>query len=413
MTAAASPPPFALGLTVAAAQLALALSWTVYVVFLPSLAQQAGLPPSTVILLLMLDQLAFVLADYACGVASDRVLALQARLGPWLVGITLVSAAAFVVLPVLAPQGSPALFVAVTLLWTLTSSVLRAPPMNLIGRHAARPAQPAMVALAMLGLGLAAALAPWLTLVLKGKDARLPFVMASLGVCAAALAMAAAEQLARRRRRPATAPASRPASAPVDPRWPGLLAAALLAALSFQLHTSLNAAAQFRRFVPAEALVWWLPVFWAGFNLALWPAMKLAPRLGELRFVAAAALVAVVAVVVGTVAPSLAFLAVAQALAGMAWAAMLAGGFMAALAMGHAGREGRFTGALSSSLAGAALVRLALVATGGAAALRAGGAMWADALPALLWAVSAGLLAWAPGTHTPTARAAESAQPPR
>lgn len=412
MTDAAPPPPLALGLTVAAAQLALVMSWTVYVVFLPTLALQAGLPPSTVILLLLLDQLVFALADYACGVASDRVLALQARLGPWLVGITLVSAAAFVSLPVLAPEGSPALFIAVTLLWTVTSSVLRAPPMNLIGRHALRPAQPAMVALAMLGLGLASALAPWLALVLKGQDARLPFIVASLGVCAAALAMAAAEQVARRQPRPAAALPSRPPGVPVDPRWPRLLAAALLAALSFQLHTSLNAAVQFRRFVPAEALVWWLPVFWAGFNLALWPVMKLAPRLGELRFVAAAALVAAVAVVAGMVAPSLALLAAAQAVAGMAWAAMLAGGFMAALAIGHVGREGRFSGALSSSLAGAALCRLALVASGGAAALRAHDATWADTLPALLWAVSAGLLVWAIKPQPPTARTAGSAQTP-
>jgi hypothetical protein len=227
--------------------------------------------------------------------------------------------------------------------------------------------------------------------VLKGQDARLPFVVASLGVCAAALAMAVAEQWARRRRPPAAMPVSaRPA--PSDRRWPPLLAAALLAALAFQLHASLNAAAQFRRFVPAEALVWWLPVFWAGFNLALWPAMKFAPRLGELRFVTAAALVGAVAVVAGTAAPSLVLLATAQAVAGMAWAAMLAGGFMAALAMGHVGREGRFSGALSSSLAGAALVRLGLVATGGAAVLRADGAAWADTLPALLWAASAALL---------------------
>jgi Na+/melibiose symporter-like transporter len=391
--AASPPPPLELGLTVAAAQLTLALSWTVYVIFLPTLALQAGLSPSAVILLLMLDQFVFMLSDYACGVASDRVLAAQARLGPWLVGITLASAAAFVSLPALAPEGSPALFIAVTLVWTVTSSVLRAPPMNLIGRHAVRPAQPAMVALAMLGLGLAAALAPWLALVLKGQDARLPFVVASLGVCAAALAMAAAERLARRRGPPARA--SHTATSPADSRWPRLLAAALLAALAFQLHTSLNAAAQFRRFVPAEALAWWLPVFWAAFNLALWPAMKLAPHLGELRLVAAAALVAAVAVAASAVAPSLALLAATQAVAGMAWAAMLAGGFMAALAMGHVGREGRFSGALSSSLAGGALVRLALMASGGAAVLRANDAAWPDALPPLLWAIAAGLLMWA------------------
>ncbi len=410
MTDAASPPPLPLGLTVAAAQWTLALSWTVYVVFLPTLAAQAGLAPSAVLLLLMLDQLVFVLADYACGVASDRMLALQARLGPWLVGFTLVSAGAFVLLPVLAPAGSPALFVAVTLVWTLSSSVLRAPPMNLIGRHARRPAQPALVALAMLGLGLAAALAPWLSLELKGRDARLPFIVASLGVCAAALALAAAERQVRRRAGTATA-ASSPASAAPPGGTPGtlLLAAALLAALSFQLHTSLNAAAQYRRFVPAEALAWWLPVFWAGFNLALWPAMKLAPRLGELRLVAAAALMAALAAVAGAAAPSLALLAAAQAVAGMAWAGMLAGGFMAALALGHVGREGRFSGALSSSLAGAALCRLALVASGTATALRSAGGTWADLAPALLWLAAAGMLLQArarAGVKASTARGA-------
>ncbi|MFT3953321.1 MAG: MFS transporter [Piscinibacter sp.] len=315
-------------------------------------------------------------------------------------------------LPVLAPQGSPALFVAVTLLWTLTSSVLRAPPMNLIGRHARRPAQPALVALAMLGLGLAAALAPWLALTLKGQDARLPFIAASLGVCAAALAMAAAERLARGQRRPPTARSSPAHGAAVDSRWPQLLAAALLAALAFQWHTSLNASAQFRRHVPAEELVAWLPVFWAGFNLALWPAMKLAPRLGELRLVAAAALLAALAVVIGALAPSLALLAAAQAVAGMAWAAMLAGGFMAALAIGHGGNEGRCSGALSSGLAGASLLRLALVASGGAALLRADAATWADMLPALLWLACAGLLALGLGSRPSTAAADDPARQP-
>jgi hypothetical protein len=280
--------------------------------------------------------------------------------------------------------------------------------MNLIGRHALRPAQPALVALAMLGLGLAAALAPWLALVLKGQDPRLPFAVASGGVCAAALAMAAAERRARRQRPPTAALSSPSSGAVVDPRWPRLLAAALLAALAFQLHTSLNAATQFRRFVPAEALVWWLPVFWAGFSLALWPAMKFAPRLGELRLVAAAALVAAMAVVAATLAPSVALLAAAQAVAGLAWAAMLAGGFMAALAMGHVGREGRFSGAVSSSLAGAALLRLALVASGGGAMLRANGAPWADALPALLWSASAGLLVWALRPRPPMALSARA-----
>ena len=385
---ASAPAPRALGLAVAAAQLMLALSWTVYVVFLPALAAQAGLPPSLVLWLLVVDQLVFMVADYASGVASDRVLALHARLGPMLAAATAVSAAAFVALPWLAPQGSPVLFIAVTLLWTVTSAALRAPPLNLIGRHAMRPAQPAMVALAMLGLGLAAALAPWLALVLKGQDPRLPFVLASVGVVLAALALAVAERAAPSSPRPADAARPRPAL----PQAPVMLTAALLAALAFQLHASVNAAAQFRRFVPAEALPMWLPVFWAGFNLALWPAMKLAPRWGELRLVAAAAALAATAAGVAMLAPSVVVLAAAQAVAGAAWAGVMAGGFMAALALGHVGREGRFSGAVSSSLAGATALRIALVASGGAVLLREGGALWADSLPVLLWAAAVLLL---------------------
>lgn len=91
----------------AAAKLALALSWTVYAVFLPVLPQRAGRPPSAVIVLLMLDQLVLALTDFACGVASDRVHAQHARPGPWLVEVTPVSTLAFVLLPVLAPEGLP------------------------------------------------------------------------------------------------------------------------------------------------------------------------------------------------------------------------------------------------------------------------------------------------------------------
>lgn len=381
--------PRALGLGAAAAQFALALSWTVYVVFLPTLAVQAGLPAAAVIWLLVVDQAVFLVADYACGVASDRVLALHRRLAPWLAGASALSAAAFLALPWLAPQGSPLLFVVVTLLWTATSSVLRAPPLNLLGRHAALPAQPALVALVMLGLGLAAALAPWLAVALKGLDPRGPFVLAAAGVVLASLALAWAEGRAGPR---VAAHAERGTAAPEARRWPLLLAAALLAALAFQWHTSVNAAAQYRRFVEAAELPLWLPVFWAGFNLALWPALKLARGLGAFRVLGGAALLAALAAVGAALAPSLGWLAAAQALAGTAWAALMAGGFTAALALGHTGREGRFSGAVSSSLAGAAALRLVLVAGGGAAVLRADGGAWADALPALLWALSGWLL---------------------
>lgn len=415
MEARPSPatPTRRLGLAVAIAQAALALSWTVYVVFLPALAQQAGLPLQAVPLLLMLDQAVFLVADYACGVASDRVLGLHRRLAPWLVAATGLSALAFVLMPWLAPQGSPAVLIGLAVIWTATSSALRAPPLNLIGRHAARPQQPGLVAVAMVGLGLAAALAPWLALALKGVDPRLPFAAASLGVVLAALALAVAE-------REVAAPPPGPDAQPVPPvarpapsapyRWPFWVAAALLAALAMQVHTVLNAPAQFRRFLPAEALPQWLPLFWAAFSLALWPAMRLASRWGGRQLLVRAALLGSAAAVLAASAPALVVLALAQVLTGAAWAALLAGGFAAALAMGHVGWEGRCSGTVSSSLAAAALVRISLVAAGVAAAWRAGAPLLLDLLPALLWAISAALMRAAGPAGTVTTQT--SAQTP-
>jgi MFS family permease len=381
----------ALGLAVAGVQLTLALSWTVYVLFLPALAAQAGIAASAVIGILMLDQLVFLLADYACGVASDRVRAAQARFGPWLAGATALSALAFLALPWLAPQGSPALFVGVTLLWTATSSVLRAPPMNLIGRHATRPQQPGLVALAMLGLGLAGAAAPYLGLALKGLDPRWPFALASAGVVAAALLLALAERAAAAAPNGKTEQIDSPAATPPPAAARLLLvtAAAVLAAVAFQVHGFLNSTPLYQRFADAAAVPHLVPVFWIGFNLGLWPAARLATRWGPWPVLAGAALLAAAMAALAPVAPTLEMLVLAQALAGLAWAALLAAGFDAALALGQGGRQGRYSGALSSVLALATLLRMGFVAAGLAAAMRATDPALLNALPAWLWGLAA------------------------
>lgn len=52
------------------------------------------------------DQLIFAVMDFAIGSAADRVLAALRRLGPWLIGATVVSGGAFLLLPLLAPVGA-------------------------------------------------------------------------------------------------------------------------------------------------------------------------------------------------------------------------------------------------------------------------------------------------------------------
>ena len=54
-------------------QLFFTLGWTTYVIYLPKLAAEVGIAPSAVILILMLDQAIFTIADTAMGIAADRL----------------------------------------------------------------------------------------------------------------------------------------------------------------------------------------------------------------------------------------------------------------------------------------------------------------------------------------------------
>ena len=62
---------------------------TVYVIFLPKLAVQAGIPKQAVIYILMLDQLIFVAMDLAMGAIADRVSRVLGRLGHVVLAVTL------------------------------------------------------------------------------------------------------------------------------------------------------------------------------------------------------------------------------------------------------------------------------------------------------------------------------------
>ncbi|HSW06393.1 MFS transporter [Aquabacterium sp.] len=359
--------PAAIGLYLALVQFFFALTWVVYVIYLPQLVESAGLPRSVVPWLLMADQLVFIACDVAVGLASDRAAQLLGRLGRWMVAATLLSMAAFVALPFVAPGGSPALLLGLTLLWAASSSLLRAPPMTLLGRYAAKPAQPGLVALMLMGSGIAAALAPYLGMVLKGWDARGPFVLSSLSLAAVTLGMVAAERALARARaaQPAPAapvPAALRAARPVTP-IPGFMLAALLAALAFQVQANIVQAPGYLRLADASQLPWLMPLFWVGFNLALMPASQLTKRWGGLPVMAAAALGAALASGLGWRAGSLPVLIAAQLLAGAGWAAVLMSAFSSALWFGHTGREGRLAGGLNALLAAATLSRMGLVVT--------------------------------------------------
>ena len=332
------------------------LTWVVYVIFLGDLLAKMGLPKDFVPRLLLLDQLLFACADVLLGVYADRAMRLLRKLAPLLLVLNLVSCLAFVALPHLA-AGAPGLFIGATVLWVLTASVLRAPLYGLIARRGGEPGR--ATAGAVLGMGLASALAPYLGVVLKGVDPLLPFTLAGVSLALASLGFAAWEA----RQRPAE---SVPDTLP-RPAFAGigrLLLAVLLLGAAFQVHVSINAAPLFKGVADASLLPWLLPVFWIGFSLAVNPGTKLLERHGAPRVFALSALLGALACAACLAAPGLPWLIALQALAGIAWGGVFLAGLALAGAAGRHGREGLFVGALFASLALGAVTRIGLTLAG-------------------------------------------------
>jgi MFS family permease len=351
-----------LGWYLAVLQLFFTLCWTVYVIYLPKLAAAAGIAPAAVILLLMLDQAIFTVSDFATGIAADKMTKVLGRLGIWVAAATAVSCAAFLALPFIASAGA-AVLIAVTVVWTVTSSALRAPPLMLLGKYAAKPQIPFLASLALLGTGIAGAVAPYLAVVLRDVDPRVPFAVASIVLVLTTLGMIKAERML------AAAPDTKPAKPPAafgtvtTPAIVFVLGMIVLA-LGYQIHFALESAPLFLRFTQAADLQWLMPVFWIGFNIAMFPAGVIVKRLGGYAVMGAAALTGALAILAAHYAQGLEQMVAAQFAAGAAWGAILMSAFTVAFTVGANGGQGRMSGLLFSALALATLARMAAVATG-------------------------------------------------
>jgi hypothetical protein len=352
--------PHRVGLYLAVVQFFFTITWTVYVIFLPRLAAEAGIPGQMVIFILMLDQLIFACTDLAMGVMADRVSRVVGRLGYTVLGVTLISCMAFLLLPLAAPSGAAWLFLALTVLWSASSSVLRAPPLMLLGKFAARPALPWLSALSLFGLGAAGAVSPYLTMALRDADPRLPFALSSIALALATLGVVWVERWLAANAAPAAAPPAA-AAKPVHPLFWFLLGVALLG-LGFQVHFVLNSAPLYLRFAKPADLEYLMPVFWIGFSLLMLPATLATQRYGGLAVMGAGGVVGALAAYLASGAGSLSFLIAMQFIAGGAWGCVLMSAVAAALVIGHTGREGKLTGALFSLLAVAAFARIAVAA---------------------------------------------------
>ena len=352
------------GIYLAVLQLVFTLGWTTYVIYLPKLAAQVGIAPTAVILLLMLDQAIFTITDTAMGIAADRIAPFVGRLGVFVGAVTGISCAAFVALPFVAGTGPGAQvwFIMLILIWVVTSSALRAPPLTLLGRHRARPQIPFLAALAMLGYGLAGAVSPYLGVVLRNEDPRLPFLISGVVLLATTLALSKVERDISHRAPVSSEPA--PPAKPLGQIPMFFIASMVILSLGYQLHFSINSAPFFLRFAKPDELQWLLPVFWIGFNIAMFPASVVVKHRGGLIVMGAAGLFGALAVLGAELAGNLNMLIVAQFVAGAAWGCMLMSAVSAALAIGETGAEGKVVGLVFSALALATFARMAAVAGG-------------------------------------------------
>lgn len=352
--------PQGAGLYLAVLELIFALGWTVYAIYLPRLAASAGIAAGAVIYILMLDQAIFTVTDFAMGVAADKVSRLVGRLGHWVAAITALSCAAFVALPFIAgTQLGPTGLLVLIVIWAVTSSALRAPPLMLLGKYAARPAIPYLASLAMLGLGIAGAVSPYLAIVLAKQDPRLPFVIASVALVLASLGLAKVERSLAK-----DAPTKTEPPKTVDRAIPVIVfaLAAVIFALGFQLHFFFNSAPRFKQFTSDISTL--MPVFWVGFSIGMFPASLITKRWGGLPVMGLFGMIGAIAIVVMEFSGTFEVVVAAQLIAGAAWGCILMSAFSAAAALGYVGAEGKTTGVLFSALALATFARMATTASG-------------------------------------------------
>ncbi len=370
-------------------------TWTIYVIFLPKLLESAGIPLSYLLWILILDQLTFMVMDIYTGVKADHAQRTLGRLGPMILGWTALSCVAFLLLPhvVLLGAAAPAAALALIVIWTATSSALRAPPWTLLGKYAAKPALPRMNMLMLIGLAVGGAVSPYLGIVLKNVDPRLPFAVSSLTLLAATAGIIYVERLLQNR--PASPLPEVKPQVLTGEHWMYMLGILLLAG-GFQIHFSLNAAGQFLKFAKPADLEWLMPLFWVGFGVAMMPGSALCKHFGTLPFMAVSALLGAAGAFAAATAGSLDMLIAAQIIAGCAWGNMLMAAYCTAAELGRSGREGLALGMMFAMLAFAALTRI-----GAALAGVNKNPEFATALaliPVILWVVG-GVVIWVLATR--------------
>jgi hypothetical protein len=362
-------------LYLAVVQFVFVSTWTIYIVFLPELLLRAGIDKAWLPRIVIADQVLMAIFDLAFGIAAARGMQRYGRIAPLVLGVSLVSCLAFLLLPQMAAT-APLLLV-LTVIWVITSSALRAPLYALLSRHAAAPGKAALAGMMTLGMAGAGMIAPWLGAQLKPLDPTLPFALSSLALAALVLPLAAAERAAGLKADAGEMIAPLPAlPAPV------FFALRLAAALGFQIFFNLGAAPAYLRHYGPGDLHWLMPMFWLGVAGGSVLASATTTRWPAEGVFAAGALIAAAAALLFGMTTSGALLPAAQLLGGIGWGLALCKAFAVAERYLPAPNSAAMLGGLFAMLALATVARISLNAAGLAEA--------ALPLPAALWLFAAG-----------------------
>ncbi|MBE9180003.1 MFS transporter [Oculatella sp. LEGE 06141] len=145
----------------AAVQGAFTFGWVVYGVHLPALLQQVNLPATAASTVLLVEALLAIALEPMIGQFSDRLTQRRGNRFPIIAVGVLLSAALFILIPVLARFGSQALLLTILIIWAIGMSLVRTPAMALLRRYAHPVYLPIAASLLTLAIGLAGATKPF------------------------------------------------------------------------------------------------------------------------------------------------------------------------------------------------------------------------------------------------------------
>jgi Na+/melibiose symporter-like transporter len=178
----------------ATVQGAIALCWVIYNLYLLSLLQDAGFPKTLAALLLIVENLLAAVMEPLMGSLSDRTQRWVGTRFPFIAAGTVLAAISFILIPTIALFGSNAgptrwVLPGIMIAWALAMTVFRSPAMSLLGRYAFATNLPQAASILTLVGGLAGAMGPLAGDVILGWGPQAAFLLGSVVLLAAALAL--------------------------------------------------------------------------------------------------------------------------------------------------------------------------------------------------------------------------------